>query len=81
VKPPSPRRALSAAAQPARTHKGIPGPPAASCIAGCAAGGKNKAAPDRTFTVKVTDGELTVDFIQVVGAPKVNAIRLKRTGD
>jgi hypothetical protein len=46
-----------------------------------AAGAKNKAAPDRVFTVVVTDGELTIDFIKVTDLPKVNAIQVRWIGD
>jgi|GEM_PF-5671708 len=40
------------------------------------AGGKNRAY-DQTFTVTVTDNQLNVDFIQRIGAPKVNAIAVE----
>jgi M6 family metalloprotease-like protein len=43
------------------------------------AGGKNIAAPDQTFMVNVTDGEVTIDFIQIAGfdTPKIGAIQVK----
>jgi|GEM_PF-1335862 len=42
------------------------------------AGGRFRAAPDKVFTVNVSDGELTIDFIRLPGndAPKVNAIQV-----
>jgi hypothetical protein len=42
------------------------------------AGGKNVAAPDKVFTVSVTDGHLDIDFIKLPNSdlPKVNAIQV-----
>jgi hypothetical protein len=47
-----------------------------------AAGGKNVAAPDKVFLVNVSDGELTIDFLQITGYgnPKVNAIQVRYVG-
>lgn len=44
-----------------------------------AAGGKNRAV-DRTFTVTVSDGQLNIDFVPRVGAPKINAIAITAAG-
>jgi hypothetical protein len=46
------------------------------------AGGKNIAAPDQTFVVNVTDGEVTIDFIQIAGfdTPKISAIEVQSAG-
>ena len=43
-----------------------------------AAGGKNTAAPDKVFTVNVSDGQLAIDFVAGVGRPLVSAIQVKQ---
>jgi hypothetical protein len=48
-----------------------------------AAGGKDLAAPDQIFTVRVADGELTLGFTVLAGYdyPKVNAIQVRQIGE
>ena len=42
-------------------------------------GSKNKAAPDKVFSVSVTDGDLAIDFVRVgaFDAPKVSAVQVR----